>query len=392
MENKGKVSVFKAAGEGTLYFLKNLHLILLFMLPVAAYWVRLYFKNSGGMTDPLKIINPMFCVVTLVSIIFGAWAFSYLMIRTAAMPDVLNLDIKDKALTALKRLPGFLAVYCMYLVGVILAFFLLIIPGIIVAVLWSQVLMTYVLYGGAIKSFQEGRELVKGYGWKVFGMGFLYFAVMMCLILPVILNAGMFAGISGSIFSVINMLLGAMFSFWMLALYKQIAKAKQFTPDTDRKGTKGFYKFFMVLSIILGIVVMGLYAFLFLSVVPEIYRKTGMEVKTDGRKSITYMKGVPKSAVEYNRDGTTSYAYYYENGNVKSEMTVRFVVPVGQTKEYYENGKIKETKTYEKGKLNGESLEYDTQGNLVKKCSYINGKLAGCEEIKQKQFKIKNLK
>jgi hypothetical protein len=61
---------------------------------------------------------------------------------------------------------GFLAA-----VGIVLGLILLIVPGLVLLTLWLLIVPVIMLEGrGVFESFGRSRELVSGYGWKVFGV------------------------------------------------------------------------------------------------------------------------------------------------------------------------------------------------------------------------------
>lgn len=72
-----------------------------------------------------------------------------------------------------------------------------------------------------------------------------------------------------------------------------------------------------------------------------------------------------------------TYCEYYENTNVKSEVTYVNGMKEGIRKDYYEDGKIKFEIIYVNDMKNGVLLEYDTNGNVILEEYYINDKLNG---------------
>lgn len=383
MENKKSVSVFRAIGNGTAYFFRNFHLAFLFALPLPAFWAWFYIKNGNVFVmDFTKMITPGMILMFFVWLFLWTWAFNFLIIHVVSKSYVLNLGIKNQVMTALKRLPGMLAVWAMFCVCMMLAMLLLLIPGIIVACVWSMVVFVYILNGGMIKSFEEGRELVRGYAWKVFGLILVFFIIYIAAMVPVFINPGIFMSFPGVMLYGVYILLAYLFYFWLIAFYRELVEAKSYAPDGDRKGKSGFYRFFMALSMILAAAGAAGYVYLFAVVMPAVQEKTGMVTRTEGKKTTTYVKGVPHSAVEYGDKGVVNYTYYYPDGAIKTEMSMRFISIVGEKKDYHENGKLKMVTPYEKGKMNGTALEYDNKGKLIRKCEYNNDELGGCKDVK----------
>lgn len=390
MGEKRKGLVFRAIGNGTVYFLKNVHLVLLAFIPMIALNLVFMLGDQSKMAAGMAMgkFPPWFFIFILFNMLYTMWVFNFLAIHIASKPYILDLNIKNQALVALKRLPGTFLVGVMYGVSVMFCFLLLIIPAIIVGCLWSMAPFVYVFYGGIIKSFKEGREIIKGRFWSIFLL--LFISVIIAFIL--LITAYYFTGFAG--YNIINQLLYFAISiivsisyFWMLALYKGIKEEKDFKHDEDRKGKSGFYKTILVLTSIVFVAFASFYGYMFTVMIPNMALKTGMETKIEGNKTTTYIKGVPQTSIEQKSRGVVTYTYYYKNGSIKTEMSMKFFSITGQTKEYYENGKIKSVKTYDKGKLNGESLEYDENGQLSKKCEYKDNNIVNCEEIKAKTIR-----
>src|SRR5208283_3371143 len=156
---------------------------------------------------------------------------------------VLNLGIKNQALVALRRLPGIFLVWIIYSISVMFCGLLLIIPAIIVGCLWSMVPMVYIFYGGIIKSFEEGREIIRGRFWSIFLLFFISIIIAAVLVITLFYFTG-FAGynIINQLFYFALSIVISVFYFWMLAFYKGIKEEKDFKHDENRKGKSGFYK------------------------------------------------------------------------------------------------------------------------------------------------------
>ncbi|MGQ2991920.1 MAG: hypothetical protein ACT6RD_13675 [Brevundimonas sp.] len=71
--------------------------------------------------------------------------------------------------------------------GMTLGFILLIVPGIILAVMWSASTGAVVVEGrGVFESLQRSRDLTRGYRWPIFGLAVIYFVVSMVIGLLVV--------------------------------------------------------------------------------------------------------------------------------------------------------------------------------------------------------------
>ena len=66
---------------------------------------------------------------------------------------------------------------------------------------------------------------------------------------------------------------------------------------------------------------------------------------------------------------------YYENGNLKSEITTNNGIEHSIWSIYYENGKLKIEAEWKDGKPNGIWKYYDEKSLLIKISKYLNGEL-----------------
>jgi MFS family permease len=386
MGEKSKVSVFRAIGNGTVYFFRNIHLVLLAVIPMLAITMYLMLGDNGKFMSEMAsgTFPPSFFILIAAASIVWMWIFNLMAIHIASKPYILNLGLKNQALLALKRLPGSLAAGIMFGVAAMFCMILLVIPAFVLMCVWSMVIPTYILYGGVFKSFEEGRELVRGHAWSVFFMFFICLVIMAGMLFGLVYSGyiGTGTSIQSQAVSAGFSLAAYVFYFWLLALFKEIKEAKNFEFDADRKGKKVFYKVVFVLTSIGFVLISTLYVYMFTVQMPKIMKETGITTKIEGNKTITYKKGIPVSAVEQKAGGMTAYTYYYESGKVKKEVNMKFLTVVGQAKDYYENGNLQTVQTYEKGKLNGESFGYNEKGRITKKCVYKDGELVGCTEVK----------
>jgi hypothetical protein len=70
--------------------------------------------------------------------------------------------------------------------GIVLGFFLLIVPGVYLLTIWLLIVPAIMLEGhGVMSSFGRSRELVGGYGWSVFGVIVLTVAILIAVWLGV---------------------------------------------------------------------------------------------------------------------------------------------------------------------------------------------------------------
>lgn len=67
-------------------------------------------------------------------------------------------------------------------IGITIGFVLLIVPGLILLTIWSMIIPVIVLEGaGVFDSFGRSQQLVKGYGWNVFGVAVLAFLILIAV-------------------------------------------------------------------------------------------------------------------------------------------------------------------------------------------------------------------
>ena len=77
---------------------------------------------------------------------------------------------------------------------------------------------------------------------------------------------------------------------------------------------------------------------------------------------------------------------YYENGNLKSEITTNNGISDGLSKLYYESGKLKIVAKQNEGYPNGKWRYYNDNGQLLKISEYLNGEL-----IEEEWLQIKRI-
>jgi hypothetical protein len=65
-------------------------------------------------------------------------------------------------------------------IGIVIGFFLLVVPGLILLTIWSVIAPVIVVeHSGAIDAFGRSLELVKGNGWQVFGVIVVVYLIIM---------------------------------------------------------------------------------------------------------------------------------------------------------------------------------------------------------------------
>jgi hypothetical protein len=113
-------------------------------------------------------------------------------------------------------------------IGVVIGFFLLIIPGLFLITIWFVIAPVVVLErpGGALAALRRSRELVRGNGWQVFGVIFVLYIVVgvVSFIIEVVADsAGSGAGIVVRV--IVGVLTAPLASLAAAVLYFELAGA-----------------------------------------------------------------------------------------------------------------------------------------------------------------------
>jgi hypothetical protein len=82
-----------------------------------------------------------------------------------------DLSLRETFAAAEQRLGPVLVAGVLAAIGIIVGLILLVVPGLILMTLWAVIIPVVVIEGRtAGESFARSRELVRGYGWSVFGV------------------------------------------------------------------------------------------------------------------------------------------------------------------------------------------------------------------------------
>ena len=94
-------------------------------------------------------------------------------------------------------------------IAITIGFILIIVPGIILLTIWAVIVPAIVIGGaGALASFGRSRELVRGFGWQVFGTLVLVFLILLVaefvlslilVALPVLFRTGISTVVAGTL-------------------------------------------------------------------------------------------------------------------------------------------------------------------------------------------------
>ena len=135
------------------------------LLPVAAGLYAIQFL--------IAVLLPI-ALAVIVSIIFWVLAILYqgfvVELVNAAEHNV-RRGIGELVNAVTPVLGTLLAISILFVIGLIIGFILIIIPGLILLTIWSVTVPVEVLeHRGVLNSFRRSRELVRGNGWNVFGV------------------------------------------------------------------------------------------------------------------------------------------------------------------------------------------------------------------------------
>jgi hypothetical protein len=123
-------------------------------------------------TDPAQMFTSPLYLIGLLLTVVGSYMFQGYVVHTVVQGHKgLETTIPQAFTVALaKALPLFLLALLMSL-GVVLGAILLVVPGIILAVMWSVSVPVMVVEGGGpINALGRSRALTKGSRWKIFGL------------------------------------------------------------------------------------------------------------------------------------------------------------------------------------------------------------------------------
>lgn len=153
--------------------------------------VGLIFSSLGGALGAL---------VSVVISIAGVFLLQAALVEAVA--DVrdgrADLTLTETLARVWPRLGAVIGVGILAGLGIAIGFVFLIVPGLYLVTIWSVVTPVLILeHTAALDSFGRSRELVRGYGWTVFGVIIVTFAVNLAATIVVsILLSGFSTGVS----------------------------------------------------------------------------------------------------------------------------------------------------------------------------------------------------
>lgn len=138
---------------------------------------------TGGGPTPFNGTGILIAIVGVVLWIVGYFVLQGLVVKVS----VSGLNGKAMSMGAafeagLKLFLPLLGLGIIVGLGTGLGFILLIVPGIILAVMWSASTGAVVVEGrGVFESLQRSRDLTRGYRWPIFGLAVIYFVLSMVI-------------------------------------------------------------------------------------------------------------------------------------------------------------------------------------------------------------------
>jgi hypothetical protein len=121
----------------------------------------------------------------------------------------------------------------LYMLGIMAGTLLLIVPGIVILLMWSVAVPSYVEErAGVVASLKRSRELTKGSRWKILGL----YVVMLTIIVLIQMLVVAILGQAGTLAIVAAMLtsavFGTLFAAMIASLYVELRQVKDgATPD-----------------------------------------------------------------------------------------------------------------------------------------------------------------
>jgi hypothetical protein len=115
-------------------------------------------------------------------------------------------------------------------IGIAIGLLLLIIPGLILLTIWSVIVPAIVLEGrGALESFSRSRELVRGYGFQVFGV--IALEILLLIVVGIVLSlilAALPSGVQSFVSNIVSGSLTGPFSALITTLlYFRLKETKE---------------------------------------------------------------------------------------------------------------------------------------------------------------------
>lgn len=145
-----------------------------------------------------------------------------------------HASLADCLATGLRNVVALFTITLLVMLGVFAGLILLLVPGIMLAVMWSVVGPACVVERtGSVGAFGRSRELTRGYRWPIFGLYLAFFVLMIVisLVFEGLNGIGALAGSatimeigSGTVSTMITSIIGSTFS---AAIYYELRQIKE---------------------------------------------------------------------------------------------------------------------------------------------------------------------
>lgn len=175
--------IFTVFGENPVTF-SGLTLLLSLPSLLVAYWNTRYFGSAGALRQPG--MPPGQILFMAVGVMLGALVyivFTYLLQAALIYGSISALNGRKASFmeclaTGAGQILALIGISILSGLGMMLGFILLIVPGIIVAIMWSVVVPVRIAEHLSITAaFRRSTELTRGYRWSIFAL-FVMFTVL----------------------------------------------------------------------------------------------------------------------------------------------------------------------------------------------------------------------
>jgi len=213
--------------------------LVLSLLPLIAlqYYARgVETTAASNPTAALALFaSPVYWGLALVSALLGCLAYGFQLRIALSELEGTPATVDEAVQVGLKRLLPILGVSILMSLGIGFGMLLLIVPGIILALMWSVALPSVVERGGVFASFGHSRDLTRGNRWRIFALVLIVAVVILVAqsILMVLVggagNSGtpMFAVVVSSIYS------------WLMSVLSVVGLAALYIQLRELKGGRG---------------------------------------------------------------------------------------------------------------------------------------------------------
>jgi hypothetical protein len=135
------------------------------------------------------VVGVVLIVAFVLSLLYQGFVVELVAQARAGAPTTTSQGDLVRAVTP--ALGPLVLISILYVVGVMIGFILIIIPGLVLMTMWSVVVPVEVLeHRGVLGSFARSRHLVRGNGWRTFGVIVLvYVAVLVISLLAAAVSA-----------------------------------------------------------------------------------------------------------------------------------------------------------------------------------------------------------